>query len=238
MSNRVTDKALAWAGKHFSYGDRAQCMNWVRQVLREAGHPLASVTTKAAVDGLWTGPGLANSLAGRDLGAMVTTLGELQPGDVVFFNDTYNEGWGPNTITHVGIALGPGKFIHRSTNSAPVAVARFEDWGPVWLWSRHFRCALRLKHETSAIPTPVPEPASEKQVVKFFGHGDRLAMVSPTLDASIPLDSLAMEFHSIGEGGEKLIYKVVCHSGKKRLQTPDGKWFDLISLEGRGDYRT
>lgn len=47
---------------------------------------------------------------------------KLQPGDMVFFGGTYRRG-----ISHVGLYLGSGKFIHASTERAGVRVDNLND---------------------------------------------------------------------------------------------------------------
>ncbi|RMF31292.1 MAG: hypothetical protein D6752_02415, partial [Candidatus Nitrosothermus koennekii] len=99
----LAERALEWVGKEFRPGVPAQCMNFVRHILKEVDHPLKDKVTKKPVDGLWTALGLANSLAGRDLGPIFVKPEELISGDIVFFEDTYEGPWPPKTITHVGI---------------------------------------------------------------------------------------------------------------------------------------
>jgi hypothetical protein len=45
------------------------------------------------------------------------SLGELQPGDLMFFRDTYQRG-----ISHVGIYIGDGKFIHAASTKRGVVM--------------------------------------------------------------------------------------------------------------------
>lgn len=152
--DRIVSAALPLEGQEFRPGVKAQCMNFVRHVLERAKHPYAAKVTSRPVDGHWTGPALASSLAGRDLGQMITRIEDLEPGDVVFWNDTYNTGFPPGTITHVGIALGPEKFIHRNTMSAPVNIQPFAGF-----WRDRFRCALRVPQEVEPSPgVRAPDP--------------------------------------------------------------------------------
>lgn len=46
---------------------------------------------------------------------------ELQPGDLVFF------GWGAGSITHVGLYIGDGQFIHASTSSTGVIISELDS---------------------------------------------------------------------------------------------------------------
>lgn len=156
--DKIAATALKWNNLNFKPGVKERCMDWVRTVLAEAKHPYANRVTEKAVDGHGTGMLVASSLAGRDLGQMVTRIADLEPGDIVFWNDTYPvEGFGPGTITHVGIALSSEKFIHRNTMSAPVNVQPYEG-----IWRTKFRCALRVPQEMKpdpAVKPPVDEPA-------------------------------------------------------------------------------
>lgn len=151
----VAKHALSWVGREYNPGVEAQCMAFVRRVLRDAGHPLADVVTSTPVDGHWTGLYLASSLAGRDLGTMAIRTDDLRSGDIVFFNDTYQTGFPAGTITHVGIALGPKEFVHRPTLARPVERSPFSGY-----WQSKFRCGLRPQAVTPQ-PQPVtdPEPA-------------------------------------------------------------------------------
>lgn len=146
----LAHQALQWNGKSFAPGVKEQCMNWVRKVLEQAQHPYAARVTAAPVDKHWTGPSLASSLAGRDLGAMIVKIEDLEKGDIVTFNDTYYVGreFGRGTITHVGIALGPTSFIHRNTMSAPVNVQPFAG-----MWKSNFRAGLRVPQTIKADST-------------------------------------------------------------------------------------
>lgn len=139
----VAKEARLWVGHSFNPGVIEQCMMFVRNVLDKVNHPLERKVTSAPVDKHWTGPALASSLAGRDLGyAVVDKVRDLRPGSIVFFNDTYDVGpeFGPGTITHVGIYVGDGQMVHRPTAARPVELARVDSGH----WLQHFRCGLVL----------------------------------------------------------------------------------------------
>jgi len=65
-------------------------------------------------------------------GIVVPSKEELKKGDMVFFYASYNAA---NFITHSGVYLGDGTFIHTS-NSCGVIVSPIDDsyWGPRYLF--------------------------------------------------------------------------------------------------------
>ena len=52
---------------------------------------------------------------------------QLQPGDLVFFKNTYKRG-----LSHVGIYVGDGLMIHSSTFGQPVRVVPMGSSGPIY----------------------------------------------------------------------------------------------------------
>lgn len=188
--SKVAAKAREWIGKEFNPGVREQCMAFVRHVLRQAKHPLANSVTKEPVDGLWTGINLASSLAGRDLGQLVVRPEHLKPGAILFWNDTYEGDWGPNTITHVGIYTGHNQngdqvFVHRPTMAKPVLEERLSGY-----WLRQFRCALILEE---AEGEPVSKPPVERRW-KFAAHSGRQSIIHNGQEQ--PAAELVLNAHS------------------------------------------
>lgn len=161
----IADEAKKWAGAWFREGVSAQCMMWVREVLARVGHPYANRATTQPVDKMNPGIGYANSLAGRDMGQMIVEKSELETGDILFWNDTYNDPrnpWPKNTITHVGIYIGNGEIVHRPTRSRPVERMPFQDYtSGVW------RCALRVAQERN-VKTELQRPPAPMDVSIIF----------------------------------------------------------------------
>ncbi|MGJ5817399.1 C40 family peptidase [Paludibaculum fermentans] len=121
---RVVQCAKKWVNQPFRYGVKAQCCEFVRHVFGQAGIklPVVKFPSDYALlvhDGLSTGAGYADSLAGDEVGPKVK-LSEAQAGDIILYKDTYNDGWSQGIITHVGIYMGDEKMIDRPTMDGTV----------------------------------------------------------------------------------------------------------------------
>jgi hypothetical protein len=86
-------------------GVRDQCANSVRTILSKAG-----ITNIGATSNPWdgmhpTGPGFANSFAGKDVGERKASLNDMKPGDLVMIAGR-GQGYPAGTITHVGVYAG------------------------------------------------------------------------------------------------------------------------------------
>jgi hypothetical protein len=114
---KIADAAMGYVGKSFKPGVSAQCAVFVRAVLADAGVSVG--VTNAPIDGKSTGPAMANSFYGNDLGTIIKDKGALQPGDIVMFFNTYGS-WPAGTVTHVGVYVGGGMMVDRPTASRPV----------------------------------------------------------------------------------------------------------------------
>ena len=62
--------------------------------------------------------------------------GKWRPGDLVFFENTFERG-----LSHVGIYLGDGKFIHAENERTGVVVSRLDSG----YYAKHYRGARRLR---------------------------------------------------------------------------------------------
>lgn len=76
-------------------------------------------------------------------------LGELKPGDLVFFNTRQFQ------FSHVGIYLGDSRFIHAPSRGGEVEIARLSES----YWQKHFDGARRLVGVLPAMMPNVISPA-------------------------------------------------------------------------------
>ena len=161
----VVDVARGWVGRNFNPGEREQCAAFVRAVFAQADIPLGVASRPSdwrQTAGLPQGPGLANSFAGDDVGELVARLEQLAPGDVVMFHNTYGD-YPAGTITHVGIYVGGGEFVHRPTAARPVEKAALAGY-----WADVFA-------EGRRVPGVSAGPASDDLArLKVFAHGGRV----------------------------------------------------------------
>jgi len=104
----IVRQAKSWQGKHYKRGTTHQCANWVTHVVTKTGKDVPTGSSKSSS---WVNWG------------QTVPKSQIKAGDVLVFSGTYKSG-----IRHVGIALGEGQFIHRSTHGAPVKISSLDRY--------------------------------------------------------------------------------------------------------------
>lgn len=161
LKEKFIAEALSRRNSFFNPGVEAQCANFVRDVAKEVG--LSFSVTKTPFDGfLPTGEGYANSLAGPEIGNIVTVPSS---GDLVFFQNTYGD-WPKGTITHVGIVVENGYMVDRSTMDAPVRRRSIETFGANKIWG-------------FVRPHQFVDVNEDKQKIKLFFNKNGFKVVVP-----------------------------------------------------------
>lgn len=113
LGQRIVAEALKYNGYRYTWGGSSpatgfDCSGLVWYVHQQVGAPISR--------GLW---GQYNA------GAKVAR-GDLQPGDIVFFQNTYMPG-----LSHNGIYIGNGQFINAVDESTGVVISRLDN--PYWV---------------------------------------------------------------------------------------------------------
>ena len=123
LADKLVSEALPWQDREYRVGKAEQCMNWTREVLVAAcGAHFATLETQNPWDKHLLGaddellPEHVDSLAADEFGEKIARIADLKPGDLVFLKNTYGD-WADGVLTHVGIALGNGRYIHRMTSN-------------------------------------------------------------------------------------------------------------------------
>ena len=101
----IVDTAKQYLGVRYVYGGASpsgfDCSGFTMYIYQQYGYSLPHTAT-----GQWQ----------SGLGTRVYSIGSLQPGDLVFFNDpARNAG---KACSHAGIYIGNGQFIHSSSSSS------------------------------------------------------------------------------------------------------------------------
>lgn len=120
---QIYQQSLKWQNQSYRVGEAEQCMNWTREVLKAAcTEQFSTLETQQPWDKHLLGesdkllPEHADSLASEEFGQRINDIDALEPGDLVFLQNTYGN-WAEGVITHVGIATGNGQYIHRMTSN-------------------------------------------------------------------------------------------------------------------------
>jgi cell wall-associated NlpC family hydrolase len=122
LASRLVNLAMTKVGSRYRFGGSGpnvfDCSGFVQWVVNNSGSRIS-----------------------RDQGAMLASgqrisSDELQPGDLVFFVNTYKRG-----LSHVGIYIGNGKFVHAENERTGVLVSQL--WSAYW--SSHYYASARLR---------------------------------------------------------------------------------------------
>lgn len=109
----IAANAMRFLGSRYVFGGTSpggfDCSGFVWYVHQAAGKPVSR--------GLW----------GQMNGGPRVSMAQLQPGDTVFFANTYMPG-----LSHTGIYIGGGRFVHASDEQSGVKISSLGDsyWGP------------------------------------------------------------------------------------------------------------
>lgn len=84
-------------------------------------------------------------------GETISDMSELKQGDLVFFKDTYASGY-TDGVSHVGIYIGDGQFIHNSSGSGGVVISDLD--GNSGYYQNHWLTGKRIFEDGSFTYTP------------------------------------------------------------------------------------
>ena len=117
----IVNKAKQYLGTPYVYGGASpsgfDCSGFVYYVLKSLGYSPYRTPTDQYTQGTYV------------------SKANLQPGDIVFFHGTYTSG-----ISHVGIYVGDGQFIHSPNSRSVVSYADLTTG----YWANHYYGARRM----------------------------------------------------------------------------------------------
>ena len=121
LGQQIVAYAKQFIGTPYVYGGNGpnsfDCSGFTKYVYAHFGYTL----NRTATDQLANGTAVSKS--------------QLQPGDLVFFNSGYTS----KPVSHVGIYIGNGQFIHASTNKYQVQIDTLSSgyYSRVYVYGRH-----------------------------------------------------------------------------------------------------
>ncbi len=122
-AHNVVDYALRFVGANYVWGGAGpggfDCSGFTMYIYRQFGVSL---------------PHSAAAQYSTRYGVIISNVAELQPGDLVFFANTYTSG-----ISHVGLYIGDGNVVQALSPGLGVGVASLYSA----YWSKHYYSALR-----------------------------------------------------------------------------------------------
>lgn len=135
----VIDRALSWLGVRYRFGGSDEkrgfdCAGLVRRAYSSIGVELPRTAA------LQYGQGC------------IVEREELRAGDLVFFKNTYKRG-----ISHVGIYIGEGRFVHAASTGKRVRV----DSVDAAYYRKRFAGGRRIVEDPALLAPPMMEPAIE-----------------------------------------------------------------------------
>ena len=121
LGQSIADLAVQYRGYRYTWGGISpntgfDCSGFVYYVLRQAGRPVP------------------RDLFGQLNSGRRVNRNELQPGDIVFFANTYAAG-----LSHDGIYIGGGRFIHANNENVGVIISSLGEA----YWSARYYAASR-----------------------------------------------------------------------------------------------
>jgi gamma-D-glutamyl-L-lysine dipeptidyl-peptidase len=135
LAKRFLGLPYLWGGTS-SFG--FDCSGFTQMILRERGYNMPRDADKQAA---WSG---VTPVERKD----------LQPGDLIFFGSS------PRDITHTGMYIGDGQFIHDSTNGHPVVqISRLDDQP----WTKLLVACRRVKQPLT--DGGVPDPRGQARIL-------------------------------------------------------------------------
>lgn len=121
---------------HDSVTLRKACLRWLGTPYRYGGTTPAGIDCSGLVGQIYRtiyAQNVPRTSAQLHAASQPIPIAQLQPGDLVFFGDT------PHKVSHVGIYLGSGQFIHASASKGVIISRLSETW-----YKNHFLGGGRL----------------------------------------------------------------------------------------------
>jgi len=135
----MVERALSWIGVRYRFGGQDErkgfdCAGLVRRAF------------SSVID-------LPRTAASQFREGFLVSREELRPGDLVFFKNTYKRG-----ISHVGIYVGDGRFVHAASSRRAVVV---DELDTMYYRTRFAGGRRVVKDVLPALPQPVLDAVDE-----------------------------------------------------------------------------